>query len=96
MNVTKGKSISAKYSFNGQDNGFKLSADCESREGRLAVVENGIIVNAENVQVGTFNRYDQTLTSNFYDSSQAVPAISAITGFITAVEEQFAAELATK
>ena len=33
MNVTKGKSISAKYSFNGQDNGFKLSADCESREG---------------------------------------------------------------
>ena len=93
MNVTKGKSISAKYSFNGQDNGFKLSADCESREGRLTVVENGIIVNAENVQIGSFGQHDQTLTSNFYDSSQAVPAISAITGFITAVEEQFAAEL---
>ena len=93
MNVTKGKSISAKYSFNGQDNGFKLSADCESREGRLAVVENGIIVNAENVQIGSFGQHDQTLTSNFYDSSQAVLAISAITGFITAVEEQFAAEL---
>lgn len=93
MNVTKGKSISAKYSFNGQDNGFKLSADCESREGRLAVVENGIIVNAENVQIGSFGQHDQTLTSNFYDSSQAVPAISAITGFITAVEEQFVAEL---
>ena len=93
MNVTKGKSISAKYSFNGQDNGFKLSADCESREGRLAVVENGIIVNAENVQIGSFGQHEQTLTSNFYDSSQAVPAISAITGFITAVEEQFAAEL---
>lgn len=96
MNVTKGKSISAKYSFNGQDNGFKLSADCESREGRLAVVENGIIVNAENVQIGSFGQHDQTLSTNFYDSSQAVPAISVITGFITAVEEQFAAELATK
>lgn len=96
MNVTKGKTISAKYSFNGQENGFKLNADCESREGRLAVVENGIIVNAENVQIGSFGQHDQTLTSNFYDSSQAVPAISAITGFITAVEEQFAAELATK
>lgn len=93
MNVTKGKTISAKYSFNGQDNGFKLSADCESREGRLAVVENGIIVNAENVQIGSFGQHDQTLTSNFYDSSQAVSAISAITGFITAVEEQFVAEL---
>ena len=93
MNVTKGKTISAKYSFNGQDNGFKLSADCESREGRLAVVENGIIVDAENVQIGSFGQHDQTLTSKFYDSSQAVPAISAITGFITAVEEQFAAEL---
>ena len=93
MNVTKGKSISAKYSFNGQDNGFKLSADCESREGRLAVVENGTIVNAANVQIGSFNQRDQTLSTNFYDSSQAVPAISAITGFITAVEEQFAAEL---
>ena len=93
MNVTKGKTISAKYIFNGQDNGFKLSADCESREGRLAVVENGIIVNAENVQIGSFGQHDQTLTSNFYDSSQAVSAISAITGFITAVEEQFVAEL---
>lgn len=93
MNVTKGKTISAKYSFSGQENGFKLNADCESREGRLAVVENGIIVNAENVQIGSFGQHDQTLTSNFYDSSQAVSAISAITGFITAVEEQFAAEL---
>lgn len=96
MNVTKGKTISAKYSFSGQDNGFKLSADCESREGVLAVVENGTIVNAANVQIGSFNQRDQTLSTNFYDSSQAVPAISAITGFITAVEEQFAAELATK
>lgn len=32
MNVTKGKTISAKYSFSGQENGFKLNADCESRE----------------------------------------------------------------
>lgn len=93
MNVTKGKTISEKYSFNGQEGGFKLSADCESREGRLAVVENGTIVNAANVQIGSFNQRDQTLSTNFYDSSQAVPAISAITGFITAVEEQFAAEL---
>ncbi|MCQ5300224.1 hypothetical protein NE644_22840, partial [Blautia wexlerae] len=68
-------------------------ADCESREGVLAVVENGTIVNAANVQIGSFNQRDQTLSTNFYDSSQAVPAISAITGFITAVEEQFAAEL---
>ena len=96
MNLTKVKTISSNYSFNGQENGFKLNADCESREGRLAVVENGIIVNAENVQVGTFNQYDQTLTTNFYDSSQAVPAISAVTVFIAAVAEQFAAELATK
>ena len=96
MNVTKGKTISEKYSFSGQENGFKLNADCESKEGRLAVVENGTIVNAANVQIGSFNQRDQTLSTNFYDSSQAVPAISAITGFITAVEEQFAAELATK
>lgn len=41
----------------------------------------------------TFNQYDQTLTTNFYDSSQAVPAISAVTVFIAAVAEQFAAEL---
>ena len=51
MNVTKGKTISAKYSFSGQEGGFKLSADCESREGVLAVVENGTIVNAANVQI---------------------------------------------
>lgn len=96
MNVTKGKTISAKYSFSGQESGFKLSADCESREGVLTVVENGMIVNAENVQVGTFNQYDQTLSTNFYDRSQAVPAISAVTAFTSAVAEQFAAELAKK
>lgn len=96
MNVTKGKTISEKYSFNGQEGGFKLSADCESREGVLAVIENGTIVNAANVQIGSFNQRDQTLSTNFYDSSQAVPAISAVTAFIAAVAEQFAAELATK
>ena len=96
MNVTKGKTISARYNFTGQENGFKLSADCECRDGRLTVVENGIIVTAENVQICSFSQHEQNLSTNFYDSSQAVSAIAAITAFTTTVAEQFAADLVTK
>ena len=95
MNVTKGKTISARYNFTGQENGFKLSADCEIREGRLTVVDNGMITKAE-VQVAYFNQNDQNLSINFYDHSQAVSAIAAITAFTTAVAEQFTADEATK